>query len=483
MTIMEVNVNRPKPQKKASKKNKKSWRKNTELDDVEDFLDDQRLEERLGGAFDKRSDSDIFVVDTAKDEATECSESTSINISKREARKKTAREKSLKCFSNLDVNSNSGVQDPKKGRDSRKTPEQRKNPTIKKKEEELAKAGMIREKMKKAILQRKKQKEQKDATMLNRRTRRRTNFDFDLWNTDVTAEGDIKEPEDENGMSKNQWLENQTVRQNLNNSGQMKRAPPKDFYLKESTLPAVDTPHGGASYNPSYKEHQDLLWKAAMDELNKEKKQHKIDFHTTNMFPKSGAAPAEETWLKEMSEGMNESAANEEEDKDKDIDNESSEAIDDESKSNKLKTRKQRKKELKLKMKEKRKKFDKREKLRVQDVFKIKTLNKEIKAEEQKIAQNMAKRKELKETKKNMPADITGHKFEEQDIDIKLTEELTGSLRSLKPEGNLLTDRYKSMQKRNIIETRVKQKIVKNKRKRKLAEKRNYKMGFDWEKK
>ena len=47
----------------------------------------------------------------------------------------------------------------------------------------------------------------------------------------------------------------------------------------------------------------------------------------------------------------------------------------------------------------------------------------------------------------------------------------------------MLNDRFKSMQKRNIIETRVKQKIVKNKRKRKLAVKRNYKMGFDWEKK
>jgi hypothetical protein len=64
----------------------------------------------------------------------------------------------------------------------------------------------------------------------------------------------------------------------------------------------------------------------------------------------------------------------------------------------------------------------------------------------------------------------------------QLSEELTGSLKSLKPEGNLLTDRFKSMQKRNIIETRVKQKIVKNKRKRKLVVKRNYKMGFDWEK-
>ena len=63
---------------------------------------------------------------------------------KREARKKKARETSLKCFSNLDIETNSGVQDPKKGRDSRKTPEQRKNPTIKKKEVEMAKAGIIR---------------------------------------------------------------------------------------------------------------------------------------------------------------------------------------------------------------------------------------------------------------------------------------------------------------------------------------------------
>ena len=66
MTVMEVNANRPKPQKKASKKNKKSWRKNTDIEDVEDFLEDQRLEERLGGSFDKRSDSDIFIVDNTK---------------------------------------------------------------------------------------------------------------------------------------------------------------------------------------------------------------------------------------------------------------------------------------------------------------------------------------------------------------------------------------------------------------------------------
>lgn len=31
-----------------SKKNKKSWRKHTDIKDVENFLDDRRLEERLG---------------------------------------------------------------------------------------------------------------------------------------------------------------------------------------------------------------------------------------------------------------------------------------------------------------------------------------------------------------------------------------------------------------------------------------------------
>ena len=111
---------------------------------------------------------------------------------------------------------------------------------------------VFREKMAKAMAQRKKQKEQKEASKLNRTTRRRTSFDFDLWSTNVTAEGEIKEPESENGMSKNQWLEKQTIDHNLNNSGKMKRKTPSDYYLKESILPAVDTPHGGSSYNPRY---------------------------------------------------------------------------------------------------------------------------------------------------------------------------------------------------------------------------------------
>ena len=42
-----------------------------------------------------------------------------------------------------------------------------------------------------------------------------------------------------------------------------------------------------------------------------------------------------------------------------------------------------------------------------------------------------------------------------------------------------MEDRYKSMQKRNVIETRVPQKIVKKAHKRKKFEKKSYKMGWE----
>ena len=60
---IKASINAPMKNKGASKKNKKSWRKNTSIEDIEEFLDDQRLEERLGGSFDQ----DLFVVDSKRD--------------------------------------------------------------------------------------------------------------------------------------------------------------------------------------------------------------------------------------------------------------------------------------------------------------------------------------------------------------------------------------------------------------------------------
>ena len=164
-----------------------------------------------------------------------------------------------------------------------------------------------------------------------------------------------------------------------------------------------------------------MLWKAAMVELKKEKEQRKIDHHTTNMFPKSGEGPTEKTWLTEMSEGIHTSVENRGGEGELEDEEPRSENEDDKSKHNKLKTRKQRRKELKVKMTGKRLKYMKEEKKRKLDVYRIKSMKKELIVEEKAIADRVAKRKELKELKKFLPSDLSGQKFEEAELDIKVT--------------------------------------------------------------
>merc|ERR1739844_568015 len=82
------------------------------------------------------------------------------------------------------------------------------------------------------------------------------------------------------------------------------------------------------------------------------------------------------------------------------------------------------------------------------------------------------------EKKMNGPLKLSNYAYEPQDIEIKLSDELTGNLKNLKQEGSLLEDRFKSMQRRDMIEVRVKQKTVKR-LKRKTFEKKGHKMGWE----
>ena len=70
------------------------------------------------------------------------------------------------------------------------------------------------------------------------------------------------------------------------------------------------------------------------------------------------------------------------------------------------------------------------------------------------------RRKELEEKKKFQPKVLGRHKYQAPAIEVNLSEEITGNMRSLKVEGHILVDRYKSMQKRNIIEPRIRQRVT-----------------------
>merc|ERR1712192_244613 len=129
-----------------------------------------------------------------------------------------------------------------------------------------------------------------------RKTRRRTNFDFDIWAEDE----DNKEK-----LPSKEWVDEEALIHTLKGkSKHMPKAAAKRDFSTGSLLPAVEVPHAGSSYNPSVEEHQELLWKATMVELAKEKELKRIEMQTTAMFPSKGKAPTAQDRVKEMSEGI-----------------------------------------------------------------------------------------------------------------------------------------------------------------------------------
>ncbi|PNJ41144.1 NOP53 isoform 10, partial [Pongo abelii] len=78
-----------------------------------------------------------------------------------------------------------------------------------------------------------------------------------------------------------------------------------------------------------------------------------------------------------------------------------------------------------------------------------------------------------REAEADKPRRLGRLKYQAPDIDVQLSSELTDSLRTLKPEGNILRDRFKSFQRRNMIEPRERAKF-KRKYKVKLVEKRAF---------
>ena len=90
------------------------------------------------------------------------------------------------------------------------------------------------------------------------------------------------------------------------------------------------------------------------------------------------------------------------------------------------------------------------------------------------------KRKEEKVAKLSKPAILGRCKYEELPVEVNMSDEIAGSLRGLKTEGmtltscinctqiltvykcsgNVLIDRYKSLQRRNIIEPRIRHRTV-----------------------
>ncbi|KAK3922937.1 Ribosome biogenesis protein NOP53 [Frankliniella fusca] len=422
--------------RQGSKKNKKAWRK-TDIQDVEEFLEDKRLEERLGVAFEDRQDHELFTVDTNPDQK---------GLVTYEDWKKEHRSEILKqpprCYQALLPDSK--VPDPISKRNRIRTAEERKHPLLKKKEAERLEKGILKAKELDRI---------RNRNLDDKRRQSRPalgDFSKDLWD-----EGDsLSSLPQELGS---EWLEPTVKKHVMINSELKDKIVRSKHQSRPHILPAVELPHPGMSYNPSFDDHITLL----KDIADKEQKLIKEDEHikrvTTLMFKKLPRGVAEAQWLKEMSEGVPVLDPDASKPDVESVEDNEYRAINPPTNRDKKKDRRTRNKAIEEKRKQVERQMAKLENKKVSDIYRLRKLKDDISKAEAKSAKLKEKRIALKARYATKTKRLGRNKFEEREPDFHLASELKGNLRSLKPEGNLLADRFVSLQKRNVMEVAARQ--------------------------
>ncbi|XP_002162604.2 ribosome biogenesis protein NOP53 isoform X1 [Hydra vulgaris] len=378
---------------KGSKKSKKSWRKHTDIADVEEHLDNVRREERTGGLLENKSDESIFFHD-----------------------------KVIK-----------GVPD--------------------------------RSGVKKKVAENDEEEDDDEETYVSQKERQKRKQDIEAKKEEEQAK------KERNKQIHSIWGQEKLTVVDAYIEPAIKKAKikPKTVGKGKADIKAVLTPEPGTSYNPDYDSHQNLLKKAYDAQMKKMIEEQKLN-DKVKMVSVDELKKQTKLWLKEMSEGLN---FHKSEDNDDHLDDSSNQGTIKLSSKKRVKTSKMRKRE-KLNKIEDRKKIEmKVAKVIMNDVFRIKTLKKEIREEEKKIAERMKQKSEKMLQTATRTKRLSKYKFEDPEIAFNLSEELAPTLREMKPDGNLLIDNFKSLQRRNIIEPR-KPVVPKRRSKRKIYTKKSY---------
>jgi len=243
------------------------------------------------------------------------------------------------------------------------------------------------------------------------------------------------------------------------NLKQVKKRQPRKFKPKTKKtvdLPSVEPPHPGSSYNPALDDHTLLLMEAAEAEKAREKRERRIE-KLVRLPPREDmVTPAIK--LKEALEGL---AGAEKSDEEDDGETEMKEetfrpAVPAISAENR-KLRSARKREELRKKQEKEKRNQKLARIRQSEIYRLRSIKKDLKRQEE----DRSKKKELRKIRRQRlakvrPPKLSRFHYEPPEAELQLSTELRGSLLELKPEGSLLEDRYKSLQKRGVVEPRVK---------------------------
>ncbi|KAI8846471.1 hypothetical protein BC829DRAFT_445271 [Chytridium lagenaria] len=373
---------------KGSRKGKKAWVKNIDLTVVEESLEQQRVEERLGGKLHERANDALFTIDKAGDAKV----------------RQSLKHKRLRVDEILQPQS--AINSPIDQTGKKKT-----TVTI---EPEVP--GGKRKFVSKAV-------KTKVEEMAKRRLAIHPN-DVGAGKKRKSVEG-MKDmwgvEEKEEVTPETEYLEHTQVR------AVKKPKLPKEL---PAHVPAVRVAAPGASYNPTFDDHQELLGKALDVEIKKESEKER--FQKQMSYPPELDDLDDETYFDSDEEEEEETVAEDTPEK--------------KAAEMKRKTKAERKKE------EKKKKLALEEERKRQEKDLLQQLSK-LPEISQAVETQLAKKKNVADNK-DKPKRIGPILFKPKPLEIKLTEEITQGLRKLKAR-NILQDRFTSLQERSIIETRV----------------------------
>lgn len=242
---------------------------------------------------------------------------------------------------------------------------------------------------------------------------------------------------------------------------------PSSIFNRPTLIPAVEVPHPGASYNPDLQQHQKLMRKIVDEELRNIKKQKK----TADTKNKKTFEQLETEYMEEMKQGLEDEdegcCLSEEDDDDEDSQTMSKKSV----KAENRKTQAQRNREKKMKMLMKLKLKQKANEKGKKNEPSVKNIIKQLKREEELTEQRRKLREDKEKKRLHHGRTRQGRiKFPTKDEVVPLPSDLTGHLREVKVEGNLLKERFNSLIRRNLIEPRSK--VVRHRnRNRKKSEK------------
>uniref|UniRef100_A0A2M4CIM6 Ribosome biogenesis protein NOP53 n=1 Tax=Anopheles darlingi TaxID=43151 RepID=A0A2M4CIM6_ANODA len=378
--------------KHVSRKLKSSWRKHIDTSEIDSFLEQQRQDERIGQTADQ-PDNELF-----SEERKPGKPKTTL----RELRRKQFAEtpKSL-----LPLKNTSQVRDPIVKRNVKQTS------SIPAKQGR----GTFRPQRKRPLIR----KNVCDVTMQE-----------DLWN------------DESGGVPKSlqsQWIDKEQVLHTLRHSGKPLVKQPGKIVTGKEKKAASNLPHQGTSYNPAIDDYLELKNQAVEEERSIRKRQAHFDRVVTNMFAKEEPAERRARQFKELTEGLIE-AQNPDSDAEEDAETEgTSETIKAKGKVNKVHKSLNKRR---TQFQEARERYQLKSELKkMMEINRLTEITNEVQNAEAKLAVRKLKaaKKKIAEANESLP------------IDFIEPERLSGNLRTIQPNKDLIATGLPKLRQASVI--------------------------------